>query len=126
MNYLDELTQLNLPADQFAVFGSGPLAIRNLRKSNDIDLIVKEKLWQKLSQKYKVEDKNKIQIGHIEIYKDWQPWFDNINELIDTADIFNYIRFVKLDYVLKWKQQMNRVKDQQDIKLIKKYLRNNK
>ena len=85
MKYLQELKQLNLPADQFAVFGSGPLAIRNIRESNDIDLIVKEKLWQKLSQKYKVEDNKKIQIGKIEIYKDWQPWFGDVDHLIDTA-----------------------------------------
>lgn len=39
--FLDELKALNLPAGQYAIFGSRPLAVRNLRDANDIDLIVK-------------------------------------------------------------------------------------
>ena len=42
MRYLDEVKRLNLPKDKFAIFGSGPIAIRGLREARDIDLIVKK------------------------------------------------------------------------------------
>jgi len=44
MKYLDELKSLNLPKDKFAIFGSGPLAIRNMRENKDIDIIVNREL----------------------------------------------------------------------------------
>jgi len=118
MKYLSELKGLNLPKDMFAVFGSGPLAIRKLRDNEDIDLIVEKELWNNLKKKYKLKNKNLIQVRYIMIYKDWLPWFKNINKLIDNADIIYGLRFVKLKYVLKWKKVMNREKNRRDIKLI--------
>ncbi|MEK6816274.1 MAG: hypothetical protein AABY09_01560 [Nanoarchaeota archaeon] len=55
MNHLKELKNLKLPKDKFAVFGSGSMAIRGLRENKDIDIIVKEGLWKKLSVKYEVK-----------------------------------------------------------------------
>lgn len=120
-----ELKKLNLPPDQFAIFGSGPLAVRNLRATHDLDLLVKPGLFKKLAQKYPVKDDKLIKIGQIEIYKDWQPYLPEVDELIDSADLLNGWRFVKLEYVLKWKKIMGREKDLEDIELIKKYLRSN-
>ena len=64
-----------------------------------------------------------MQVGEIEVFKDWKPWFDDINELIDTADIIDGIRFVKLKYVLEWKSAMGRDKDREDVKIILEYLK---
>jgi len=124
MKYLDELEELNLPKNKFAVFGSGSLAIRGLREANDLDIIVKEDLWEELEKKFKVEDQENpvIKVKNIEIYKSWKPWFDDINELIDKADIIQGLRFVKLDKVLEWKKKMGREKDLKDIKLIKELI----
>jgi len=44
MKYLNELKELNLPKESFAVFGSGPMAVRDMREINDLDLIVKSDL----------------------------------------------------------------------------------
>jgi hypothetical protein len=118
-----ELKNLNLPPDQFAIFGSGPLGIRGLKESNDLDIIVKEDLWNELSKKYPVQNEKLITIGEIEFYKHWKPWYDNTDFLIDTADIIDGIRFVKLEQVLKWKKEYNREKDIADVKLIEEYLR---
>ncbi len=120
--FLKKVERLRLPKNQFAIFGSGPLSIRNLREANDIDLIVKEPLWNELSKKYSVMDKRLIKIGETEIYKDWKPWFDDVNLLIDTADIFNGYRFVKLEYLLRWKKEMDREKDKIDIKIINDFI----
>jgi len=51
MKYLDELKALALPPDQYAVFGSGPMAVRGIREANDLDLIVKESLWDDLRKR---------------------------------------------------------------------------
>lgn len=37
---LEKLKRLNLPSEQYAIFGSGPMAVRDLKEANDIDLIV--------------------------------------------------------------------------------------
>lgn len=123
MKYLDELQNLNFKNGEYAIFGSGPIGIRNLREVNDIDLIVKEELWNKLIKEYSFnEDKGCIQIGHIEIFKNWSPWFNDVNELIDSAEIINGLPFVRLDYVLEWKSKLGREKDFKDLGLIKKYI----
>ena len=126
MKGLEELKKLKLPKDKFAIFGSGPLGIRNIRESNDIDLIVKEELWNELKKKYPInqEKHNAIVIGNIEIFSKWPP-FKEVNILIDSADIIQGFKFVKLEYVLEWKRFLNRDKDLKDIKLIKNYLKLN-
>lgn len=123
MKGLEELKKLNFPIDQFAIFGSGPLGIRRIRDSNDIDLIVKDNLWEELLKKYKTIKKkhNAIIIGNIEIFNNWPP-FEDINLLIDSADIIEEFKFVKLEYVLEWKKFLGREKDLIDIKLIENYL----
>lgn len=130
LNFLDELKTLNLPAGQYAIFGSGPLAIRNLRDAGDIDIIVTQKLWEQLAIKYPQTNKEtvkgsvtSINIGHLEIYHDWLNLTPKITELIETADIINDLPFVKLEYVVEWKKFMGRDKDKNDLKLIDKYLK---
>ncbi len=125
MKYLDELKKLDMPSDKFAVFGSGPLAIRGLRENKDLDVMVKQDLWEELIKKYPVKNIEKggsIEEGHIEIWAQWRPWFSDITEMIDNADIIEGIRFVKLEYVLKWKKMRNSDKDKKDIELIEDYL----
>lgn len=123
MQHLNELANLNLPKDQYAIFGSGPMGIRNLREVNDLDIIVKENLWSKLIKEYSLnEDKGCIQIGQIEIFNNWSPWFNNINELIDSSEIINGFPFVRLDYVMEWKSKLGREKDFKDLSLIKNYI----
>jgi NOL1/NOP2/sun family putative RNA methylase len=125
---------INLKPEDFAVFGSGPLGIRNLRESKDIDIVVNKNAWEKLLKTHK-PIKNKIDYGehinieNIEIYKDWKPWINETAEtLIESADIIKGIRFVKLRYVLEWKKEDKREghieKNARDIILIEKFMQN--
>jgi hypothetical protein len=137
---LEELKELNLPTDQFAVFGSGPMAIRGIRKAGDLDLIVTQKLWDSLlAQGYpvtremwkttdvegRVRDypRELISVGNIEIWRKWSFLSDSADELIKDAEIFDDIRFVKLEKVIEWKKAFNRQKDKDDVKMIEDYLR---
>lgn len=125
MRYLDEVRRLSMPLGRYAIFGSGPLAVRGLRENSDIDILVKPDLWSSLTGMYETkEGKNGlyIQIGRIEIWDQWKPWFDDIGYMIDKADIIDGIPFIRLEDMLEGKKRMNRKKDQEDIRLIEDYL----
>ncbi len=126
MHHLDQLKKINLPLGQYAIFGSGPLAIRGIRQADDIDLIVKPEIWQILISIYDncfKASNNSICIGDIEIFPVWFDFTPNkVTQIIDTAEIIQGFPFVKLSYVIEWKQSMRRTKDKQDLELIKNYL----
>jgi len=124
---LAELEKLNLAKDQYAIFGSGPMAIRGIRDAEDIDLIVTPGLWKKLCKKYKA-DKNergteRIKIGEIEIYKEWMPVFEGLDKVISDSEMIEGYPFVKLDHVIMWKRKFGREKDKKDIGMIERFLR---
>lgn len=123
---MEELKQLNLPEDKFAVFGSGPMAIRGIREADDIDIIVLSELFEGLVEKYGEEkikmglyNQRSIQLGDIEVWEGWAPGEWNIEKLIKEADVFYGARFVKLEEVLKWKKLMGRDKDLKDIMMLR-------
>jgi len=58
MRYLDELRDLNLPKEEFVIFGTGPMAIRGLKENNDLDIVVCENLWNKLIKNIQLKMKN--------------------------------------------------------------------
>jgi siroheme synthase len=133
IKFLDELKKLDFPRDKFAVFASGCLAVRGIRENNDIDIIVKDDLWQKLIKKYPRNEKGFIHMGNIEAGNKALYPKESVDEMIDNADIIEKIRFVKLKSVLIWKRlissdkaegNLNRDKDKTDIKLIENYLAN--
>ena len=122
---LEELKKLNLPKDRFAVFGSGPLAVRGMREANDIDIIALPDLFEELVKKYGEEkikkglaNQRSIQAGDIEIWEGWAPGEWDIEKLIKEAEVFYDTRFVKLEEVLKWKKLMGREKDLKDIEML--------
>lgn len=122
---LNELRKLKLPADKFAIFGNGPLSVRRLKEAIDLHIIVKKDIWNILDRKFMARNNyGAIILGGIEVVKDMLPWFDDLDELIDSADIIDGIRYVKLEYVLKWKKDMDREKDKNDIKLIEGFMEN--
>jgi len=125
-----KIKKLNLPIGEYALFGSAPMAVRELKEAEDIDIIASEKLWRELSQKeewgkklskygdeYFFDDK-------IEIYKNWRPGDWDINELIGTAEIIDGLPFVGLENIIKWKKIYGREKDLRDIEIIENFLRN--
>lgn len=132
LDYIDELKALKLPAGQYAIFGSGPLAVRDLRDAGDIDIIVTQEIWDKLAKKYPQTKKEtvkgpvtSINIDHLEIYRDWLNLTSQIKEMIETAEIINDLPFVKLEHVIEWKKFMGRDKDKNDLRLIEEYLKTN-
>jgi hypothetical protein len=119
---LKALDSLHLSAGNYAICGSGPLAIRNLRSADDIDIVVRSGLWATLSKKYKPYDELHIRIGTIEVWGDFINLTHRLEEIIDNAELMDGYPFVTLDDTILWKQFLNRPKDQRDIALIKEFL----
>jgi hypothetical protein len=128
LNHLEELTALNLQPGDYVIFGSGPLAVRNLREAKDIDFIVSDKIWPDLKNKYLQyynPEKNFVSVGNLEFSNTWPDIAGNPQELIKKAEIIEGLPFVRLEYVLEWKTNRGSEKDLRDIELIKTWLKTN-
>jgi len=127
-----KVKNLKFPAGKYAIFGSGPIAIRGLRKCKDIDIIVTEDVfndYKKRSEwKLKKFDDNADYLDKdgVELWKEWGPGEWDVNKLIKEAEIIDGLPFVILEETLRWKQINGRPKDLEDIELIKEYLANKK
>ncbi|HEX8946818.1 MAG TPA: hypothetical protein VF829_01210 [Candidatus Paceibacterota bacterium] len=122
-----KVRELNLPIGTYALFGSAPLGIRNLKDCHDVDIVVTEDLWnQYKAQGWEVRSMSHgsefLCSGDLELWKDWKPGEWDIAELIDTAEVIDGLPFVMLDRVLKWKELSGREKDLRDVELIREYM----
>lgn len=130
IKHLDELEDLNLPKDQYVIFGSGPLAVRGLRVNHDLDILVTDKIWDLLLQKNKVTRRkgrpDSIYLGNLQFlninYKDWKPQIKNNMIMIKDSEIINNFPFVKLKYLLHCKKKMEGEKHKKDLEIIKTLL----
>lgn len=129
---LQELKTLNLPNDQYVIIGSGPLAVRNLRKAQDLDILASDSLWNELSLKYPVipqipPDIKKIQIGNIEFVGQGSSYRDSkvatIDEIFKTANLINGHFFINLHLLRKIKLKRAKEKDLKDIELIDRFIK---
>ncbi len=116
---LEVVRSLNLPARDYAIFGSGPLLARGIIDDvNDVDIICRGKAWDIARQlgelvyldEYDVHvvsiDNQRITIG-----TSWGIGEFNIDELIDTAEEIDDLPFVRLRYVVEYKKIARRPKD---------------
>jgi len=128
---IQKLLSLNLPSGDFAVFGSGPIFAHGLKDSlRDLDLIARGAAWEKAKMLGNVEE-TKLKFGEVVLFDEeisvFNGWFPagkwNIDELIDSAEVIEGIRFVRLEEVLKWKRMRNAPKDAEHIRLIEEYFK---
>jgi len=125
---LEFLKTLNLPEKEYAIHAAGPLSVRvPERVAHDLDIIVKKRLWNRLTKKYPIDRTELsgdpvIRVGDIELFKTW-PAYKNINKLINTAELINNVPYVQLKHVRQFKKYMNRPKDIADIELIDRLLK---
>ena len=126
---LEKVKELNIPKGEYAVLGSGPIAVRGLRDSKDIDLIVTEKIFDqyKEKQEWKLKEKydNKyLEKESIELWNKIGPGKWDIRKLIDRAETIKGLPFVNMKDFMEWKSSAGRKKDARDLKTAKKYLQN--
>jgi len=127
----EKVKELKLPVGEYALFGSAPMAVRGLRDSRDIDIIVIDELFEicRNDAKWQVkrfdDGREYLTYENMEMFKNWHPGDWNINESINSAEIIDDLPFVKLENVIEWKKLYGREKDLNDIKIIEKFLRTN-
>jgi hypothetical protein len=103
-----------------------------IRKSNDIDITVKQKTYVRLSELPEFEIKNTsesemlttdiLEIStNIHIPKHTYTF----KELYDNSIVIDQVRYLTLEFLLKIKKQWGRDKDKKDIRLIEKYIQAN-
>jgi len=123
---LKDLDNLNLPEGSFVIGGSGPMGIRDLREVDDLDVIVKKEVFDKLKRESRQDTSGHkyghLEFGEIEIGYTWQDSEEKAIKVINDSELIEGYPFAKFKYVVEWKKEMNRDKDQKDIKLISEYL----
>ena len=128
MDVSSRVKELHLPVGSYAVFGSGPLAARGIRSTNDIDIIVTRKLFRELAadkswESVELRDlHSSLKRAEYEIFHTWGPGAWDIDALIKDADIIDGVPYVELRSVLEWKRLRDSAKDRHDVMLIQKYL----
>ena len=127
IEFLKELDLLDLKIWSYVIFWSWALAIRWIRDSNDIDIIVNDEIFEGLLKKYpeslSSEHENFLNIWNLEISNTWLWKKDRVKYFIENAEIIDWHPYVELTEILNWKKSMNREKDLIDIKLIENYLK---
>lgn len=126
MTMFDLLRSLHLPAGDYAIFGSGPLIVREIiPASNDLDIICRGSAWktvQKIGEPAYLSELDVAVVtmcgGRLTFGSEWAIGDFDINELIDSAEIIDGLPFVRLEHVASYKQIAKRPKDLEHLKAL--------
>ena len=126
--FLGKLKALGLPTEDYAVFGSGPLAVRGLIvEARDLDVVVRGAAWERMTRLGSVQlapggyPVVRLESGAIEIFGGWLGW--DIQAIIDRAEVIDGLPFARLEDVWAFKRSYGRPKDIAHVHLIEAYLR---
>jgi hypothetical protein len=127
---LDLLSATDLGAGNHAIFGSGPLLIRNvIDRVNDIDIIARGEAWRRTAaagELVHLPDHNitiaSLHSGRLTVGTSWAIGDIDIDDAIDTADQIEGIPWVRLDLVAEYKRVARRAKDIEHLRLLEQWL----
>ena len=129
-NLFDLLRSLELPMGDYAIFGSGPLSVREIIEgTNDLDVISRGSAWERAlsaGELISLPDGAKIVScfdGAVTIGMNWAYGDFDINELIDTAEMIDSLPFVRLEHVVRYKEIAARPKDLTHLELLAEHQR---
>lgn len=128
MSIAERVRQLNLPADEFIVIGSGVLDALGLRQAGDIDLVMTAELFARIVQlpDWQVAAKHGELIASnadAEAFLSWgSDGRPNFDELQRSALVIDGIQYADPRFVIDWKQQRGTDKDLRDVELLKEYI----
>ena len=122
---ITELSGLGLPPGQYVVVGGAALAVRGIRETDDIDLVVTTELFERLAgsgwaQQMRPNGKPGLHKGSVEAYLDvdGQDFKRSFLWLLSHAEILRGFAFVDLETLAGFKSSYGREKDLQDLDLI--------
>jgi hypothetical protein len=124
------LRSIDLPPADYAVFGSGPLLVRGIiEETHDIDIIARRAAWtQALEQgelTYLPDEGITVAAffdGALSVGTSWAFGDVDIDDLIDTAELFDGVPFVRLEHVIAYKRIADRDKDHDHLRRIERWV----
>lgn len=126
---LDQLTALELPPGDWALFGSGPLLVREwIDDVGDLDVIARGPAWDavlRLGELVRLDafDVEVVCIdGDITVGRRWAIGDVDVDQLIDTAEMIDGIPCVRLEHVIAYKGILGRPKDVGHLEIIRAHL----
>jgi hypothetical protein len=116
------------------VVGSGIMAAKGIRSTNDLDIVATPELFNKCKAegwraypwtKKHIEGKEWLKKDNVELYMQLSRKTGGITagELLEDSEVIHGIPFITLESLVDFKIEYGRPKDFEDIKLIEKYLR---
>lgn len=129
MGLFDLLRAVDLPAGDYAVFGSGPLIIGGIVEAdNDLDVLSRGVAWARAAEIGELVElpEHGVTIaslfdGAITVGTEWAIGDVDVDELIDTAELIDGIPFVGLEHVVAYKRLARRPKDREHLRLLAAY-----
>lgn len=134
MVFVTNLNEIGLNTDNSVVIGSGIMAAKNLRDSNDIDLIVDENMFLKLKNNKRFSTKldHDREILYDEVFEIGYYWEvlgkrQNLNDLFQKSVVIDRVRYITPEFLLQVKESWLlddevRQKDRDDVAILKKFL----
>lgn len=119
----DRLRALRLTPGEYAIFGSGPLAIRGLVDTvHDLDVIVRGETWERVRALGVVDIKagdETVDLGNgLSFGRSWGYGNFDIDALIDNAETIEGLPFVRLAAVIEFKRVAGRPKDHEHLRVL--------
>ena len=124
------LRAVDLPAGDYAVFGSGPLLVRGIiEEATDIDIIARKAAWSQALEQgeltYLPDEGITVAAffdGALTVGTTWAFGDVDIDDLIDTAELFDGVPFVRIEHVIAFKRVADRVKDHDHLQRIERWM----
>lgn len=134
INVIEIIKSLNFPQSKYIIIGGAAMAIRDLKETRDIDILVSEKFLEELKQKSAWEFHPRIIASEkpglinkdktVELYPSIAQDTLTFSDLKSKEEIIEGVPFANLIDIIKIKEFYNREKDLKDIELIRTYLKN--
>ena len=130
---LGDLFDLNLPAGEFMVMGSGIMDALSIRPAQDVDLVVTDTVYDHLLRQgwdSRVASNGSVGIEH-GVFQAYDHWMDEstvktLEELLVDAEWVNGVPYNSLSKLALYKARRGRAKDFADLVLIENYLMSQK
>lgn len=121
---MDALKELNIPKDDFVIYGSAPMVLRGLKeKNNDLDVLVRDSLWDKLCIKYPDNvNGDYIDINGVSFTRTSKGFLGDIDEAICKSDVIDGYNILSILETKNWKEKVGGERHLADVKIIDEYL----
>ena len=121
---IDKLKELNLKKEDFVIYGSAPMVLRGLKdKNDDLDILVKDNLWDKLKMKYPDNiNGDYIDVDGLSFTHTDKDFLGDMDSALKNSDIIDGFHVLTLAQTKMWKEKVGTEKHLKDALVIGEYL----